>query len=681
MGGARAEAAERGWSTPGARKTPVPPARSNDERQAAQAGLDLLRVLGWLVLHDVAVKGDAEAVADHVVVGPSGVFVVNNAPWPGAVTFRDGRMLVSGVPHSDEVDQVAHVADGVRALLGDCPVAAVLCLVHGESVTGVAGEVAVCSTENMLDLLTQLPAVLDPATQQHVSRVVGAALAPAGPRTAVPVVESSAPSAKHRSRPRLLRRRPAEAADVEPDVEPDLESEVEPDLEPNLESEVVPEIPPPPSPVVEAPAAEEPPVVQVSVRAPAAPDADERVRAAEELARAAEERERATAERERAAAEHERRITEERERIAADRERLVAEARELQQARAVQQAQELERAQEQGRQAAADRERRAAQERERRAAQERERRAAQERERVAAERARVAEDRRQAERAQAEAVAERKRAIEERRLADEARVRSEREARRAAREREQAEKAAAKRVAVDRAAAVRIEAARQAEAAVTARAVPPGESPYARPAVSTPVAQQVAAPGEAPAPKTSGPRSRGTLLPALISAAVVVLLISVLPRTAELVAWGKGLFGEQASAFGTTVSVEANTLHPALRVTAGTPTATQPTKGAVARGTRLVAVPLTLRNDGAGRWATQLGARVVAVDSLGVEHTPARAGRVKAGKQLPGSFAVAGQGQVSGVVVFSVPSTRTVTGLRLQLSGERDDAVSWGTWD
>ena len=44
--------------------------RKGEAQQATAAGLDLLRVLGWLVLHDVAVPGEDDRLIDHVLVGP-----------------------------------------------------------------------------------------------------------------------------------------------------------------------------------------------------------------------------------------------------------------------------------------------------------------------------------------------------------------------------------------------------------------------------------------------------------------------------------------------------------------------------------------------------------------------------------------------------------------------------------
>jgi hypothetical protein len=59
----------RSRDVPGARKGSR---RKGEAQQATAAGLDLLRVLGWLVLHDVVMRRDSDATVDHVLAGPSG---------------------------------------------------------------------------------------------------------------------------------------------------------------------------------------------------------------------------------------------------------------------------------------------------------------------------------------------------------------------------------------------------------------------------------------------------------------------------------------------------------------------------------------------------------------------------------------------------------------------------------
>src|SRR5689334_22906185 len=85
-----AESAERTGRS-GARK-----AERGDDR-AAIAGLDLLRAVGWLVLHDVAVPGEVEVPIDHVLAGPSGVYAINTIGGSGAIRMDENNLLVAGV--------------------------------------------------------------------------------------------------------------------------------------------------------------------------------------------------------------------------------------------------------------------------------------------------------------------------------------------------------------------------------------------------------------------------------------------------------------------------------------------------------------------------------------------------------------------------------------------------------
>ena len=64
--------------------------RKGEAQQATAAGLDLLRVLGWLVLHDASVPDEPDGSIDHVLAGPSGVYVVNTVGWSGPISTDSG---------------------------------------------------------------------------------------------------------------------------------------------------------------------------------------------------------------------------------------------------------------------------------------------------------------------------------------------------------------------------------------------------------------------------------------------------------------------------------------------------------------------------------------------------------------------------------------------------------------
>lgn len=69
---------------------------------------------GYRVLHDVELgRGNA----DHVVVGPAGVFVIETKDWGGRFYPRRGRLMFNNRPADDVVGQVTSVALAVRGLL------------------------------------------------------------------------------------------------------------------------------------------------------------------------------------------------------------------------------------------------------------------------------------------------------------------------------------------------------------------------------------------------------------------------------------------------------------------------------------------------------------------------------------------------------------------------------------
>src|SRR5690349_19127957 len=85
--------------------------KKGEAQQATAAGLDLLRVLGWQVLHDASVPGEQDATVDHVLAGPTGVYVVNTVSWPGPISMHGKVLSVGGVNRSEELARVSAAAD------------------------------------------------------------------------------------------------------------------------------------------------------------------------------------------------------------------------------------------------------------------------------------------------------------------------------------------------------------------------------------------------------------------------------------------------------------------------------------------------------------------------------------------------------------------------------------------
>jgi hypothetical protein len=103
------------------------------ERQTARL-LDRLTHDGYVVFHDLAVPG-SDANVDHLVIGPSGVFVIDSKQWTGSVyQGGDGLVWHNHYPLDRTLETVRWEARIIGRLLGT-RAAAVVC-VHGAYVHG-----------------------------------------------------------------------------------------------------------------------------------------------------------------------------------------------------------------------------------------------------------------------------------------------------------------------------------------------------------------------------------------------------------------------------------------------------------------------------------------------------------------------------------------------------------------
>jgi hypothetical protein len=139
--------------------------RGADGEQATAAGLGVLPKESWTVFHDVRWPGRKYANVDHVAVGPTGVFVIDSKNWSGSITVRDNVLRQDG---RSRESTVAGAAEAALAVVGVTPVVMpehvqpVLCFVRDDRLTGWARDVMVCSTANLVEMLTTRPEVLPP---------------------------------------------------------------------------------------------------------------------------------------------------------------------------------------------------------------------------------------------------------------------------------------------------------------------------------------------------------------------------------------------------------------------------------------------------------------------------------------------------------------------------------------
>jgi hypothetical protein len=103
------------------------------ERRTARR-LERLRGEGYVVFHDLALPG-SPANVDHLVIGPSGVFVIDSKQWTGSVRQGADRLAWHNHYRLDRtLEAVGWQAQVIGRLLG-APTAGLVC-VHGAQVQG-----------------------------------------------------------------------------------------------------------------------------------------------------------------------------------------------------------------------------------------------------------------------------------------------------------------------------------------------------------------------------------------------------------------------------------------------------------------------------------------------------------------------------------------------------------------
>jgi Nuclease-related domain len=90
---------------------------------------------GYAIFHDLAVPGNTRANADHLVIGPTGVFVIDSKQWTGSVQQgADGLAWHNHYRLDRTLETVRWEAETIGRLLGT-RTAALLCI-HGAHVHG-----------------------------------------------------------------------------------------------------------------------------------------------------------------------------------------------------------------------------------------------------------------------------------------------------------------------------------------------------------------------------------------------------------------------------------------------------------------------------------------------------------------------------------------------------------------
>jgi hypothetical protein len=141
------------------------------ERRTARQ-LDRLARQGWVVFHDLAVP-ESRANADHLVIGPAGVFLVDSKNWRGRLAFApDGTLWHGSYPLTATLATIGFEAQAIAAALAVSGlVVEPLLVVHGSTIPcgeQYLGGVAIVPADRVVVTLLALPPLL---TDQQVAQL------------------------------------------------------------------------------------------------------------------------------------------------------------------------------------------------------------------------------------------------------------------------------------------------------------------------------------------------------------------------------------------------------------------------------------------------------------------------------------------------------------------------------
>jgi hypothetical protein len=147
------------------------------ERKTAEL-LEPLTTRGYVVLHDLAVPG-SKANVDHVVIGPSGVTVIDSKAYRAKLTINQETLWAGRWPQTRRLEALAFEAQAVQRSVDrvapDVAVRRMVC-VHGTAVPhdrdGVLGPVVLCGPDDLIAALTS--PVDDPLPSSRVMLVATA---------------------------------------------------------------------------------------------------------------------------------------------------------------------------------------------------------------------------------------------------------------------------------------------------------------------------------------------------------------------------------------------------------------------------------------------------------------------------------------------------------------------------
>lgn len=156
----------------------------------------------WVVWHDLTWPGRRYANLDHLVIGPTGIFVIDSKNWSGSITVRDGVLRQNGYRREQEVAACGEAALAVGALMPEFMAVCepVICFVRHEKVHVTARGVVLTSSTTLVEVLVARPRVLNDFQIAQIASTLRALMttkAPAIPSPRVHHTPSPSPRTHH----------------------------------------------------------------------------------------------------------------------------------------------------------------------------------------------------------------------------------------------------------------------------------------------------------------------------------------------------------------------------------------------------------------------------------------------------------------------------------------------------
>jgi len=119
----------------------------------------------WTVLHDVRWPGRERANVDHVLIGPTGIYVIDSKNWSGQITLHRGVLRQNGYHRTKAVAGASDAAAAIGSLVPSLDphmFTPVICFAGDSAASGIVDGVLVCHVDNLSGVVTSRPRVLSP---------------------------------------------------------------------------------------------------------------------------------------------------------------------------------------------------------------------------------------------------------------------------------------------------------------------------------------------------------------------------------------------------------------------------------------------------------------------------------------------------------------------------------------